>query len=160
MNITTTTGVSTVTSRASRCYDLPLLKSKADMLRRSDRKGGAMAAVRSVAVVGVTYAAIGIVFAWPTSHVHVWRAGAWVLSAMIYSTHIAYERFRMNNRPRRAALRVASAVVIGGFGLALSALLHSSQSWHPHSIPDCFSLHSFSLARPDRHASIRSRTYV
>ena len=84
-----------------------------------------MAAVRSIAAVGVTYAAIGIVLAWPTSHVHVWRAGAWVLSAIIYSTHIAHERFRLSNRPRRAALHVALAVVIGGFGLALSALLRS-----------------------------------
>lgn len=76
-------------------------------------------------VIGIIYGTIGIVFAWPTSHVHLWRAAAWILSAVLYAAHIAHERFRLDNPPRRAALHVAGAVAIGAFLLALSASLRS-----------------------------------
>src|SRR4051794_961985 len=79
----------------------------------------------AVVLVGIIYAGIGVVFAWPASHVRFWRASAWVLSAVVYATHIGYERFTINSVPRRAALHVSGAVAIGALGLAVSALIHS-----------------------------------
>ncbi|MBW8838262.1 MAG: hypothetical protein JF602_00150 [Gemmatimonadetes bacterium] len=56
---------------------------------------------RAVIVVGVIYAAVGIVFAWPENHVHVWRLAAWLVSAAAFATHIGYESFRMRTVPGR-----------------------------------------------------------
>jgi hypothetical protein len=80
---------------------------------------------RVVVLVGVMYALIGVVFAWPTSSVRVWRLAAWLVSAAAYAAHIGYERFGLRNPPRRAALHVALAVALGAFGLAVGANLHS-----------------------------------
>lgn len=80
---------------------------------------------RTVILVGVFYAVVGVVFAWPENHVRVWRLAAWLVSAAAYATHIGYELFRTRAAPGRAALRVASAVALGAFGLALSATVHS-----------------------------------
>lgn len=71
------------------------------------------------------YAFVGIVFAVPASHVHVWRLAAWMVSAIGYGAHIAYERFRLRNSPGSAALHVALAVALGAFGLAVGANIHS-----------------------------------
>jgi hypothetical protein len=71
------------------------------------------------------YAFVGIVFAVPASHVHVWRLAAWMVSAIGYAGHIAYERFRLRNPPGSAALHVACAVALGAFGLAVGANIHS-----------------------------------
>ena len=84
-----------------------------------------MTSSRVVILVGATYAVTGVVFAWPEHHVRVWRLAAWLVSAAAYATHIGYEHFRMRATPGRAALRVASAVALGAFGLALSATVHS-----------------------------------
>lgn len=81
--------------------------------------------VRALILVGVIYAVTGIVFAWPQTHVRVWRLAAWLVSAAAYATHIGYEHFRMRATPGRAAWRVALAVALGAFGLALSATIHS-----------------------------------
>lgn len=80
---------------------------------------------RAVVLVGVMYALIGVVFAWPASYVRVWRLAAWLVSAAAYAAHIGYERFRLRNPPRRAALHVALAVALGAFGLAVGAIIHS-----------------------------------
>jgi hypothetical protein len=85
----------------------------------------ASTSTRAVVLVGVIYALIGVLFAWPENHVRVWRLAAWLVSAAVYATHIGYESFRMRIAPGRAALRVASAVALGAFGLALSAAVHS-----------------------------------
>jgi hypothetical protein len=89
---------------------------------------------RAVVPVGLFYAVIGVVFAWPEHHVRVWRLTAWLVSAAAYTAHIGYECFRMRATPGRAALRVALAVALGAFGLALSAtirsLLAASSSHH------------------------------
>jgi hypothetical protein len=79
----------------------------------------------AVVLVGVIYALVGIVFAWPVDHVRVWRLAAWVVSAGVYATHIGYERFRLRNPPSQGALHVALAVALGAFGLAVGANLHS-----------------------------------
>src|SRR5439155_24556226 len=81
--------------------------------------------VRAVVILGIVYAFVGIVFAVPTDHVKVWRLAAWVVSAIAYAAHICYERFRLRNSPRSAALHVALAVALGAFGLAVGANIHS-----------------------------------
>ena len=81
--------------------------------------------LRAMVILGVVYAFVGIVFAMPASHVKVWRLAAWVVSALTYGAHICYERFRLRNSPRLAALHVALAVALGAFGLAVGANIHS-----------------------------------
>ena len=56
------------------------------------------------------------------------------MSAMGYATHLAYERFRLQNSPGSAALHVAPAVALGAFGLAVRANIHSlsTGSSDPH----------------------------
>jgi lysylphosphatidylglycerol synthetase-like protein (DUF2156 family) len=81
--------------------------------------------VRTVVLLGIGYALVGIVFAVPTTHVQAWRLAAWAVSAVGYATHIAYERFRLQNSPGSAALHVAFAVALGAFGLAVGANIHS-----------------------------------
>ena len=78
--------------------------------------------------LGIGYALVGIVFALPATHVHAWRLAAWVVSAIGYAAHIAYERFRLKNSPGSAALHVAFAVALGAFGLAVGANIHSLSS--------------------------------
>ena len=78
-----------------------------------------------MAIFGIMYAFVGIVFALPSSHVKFWRLAAWVVSAIGYAAHICYERFRLRNRPGVAALHVALAVALGAFGLAVGANIHS-----------------------------------
>jgi len=57
--------------------------------------------------------------------VQAWRLAAWVVSAVGYALHIAYERFHLENSPRSSALHIACAVALGAFGLAAGANLHS-----------------------------------
>src|SRR2546429_8408375 len=78
-------------------------------------------------LVGVSYAAIGIVFAalaGDAHHVRVWRLAAWVASAVVAAAHIWYEQYRLGSSPRRTALHAAAAVALGAFGLALAANVH------------------------------------
>jgi hypothetical protein len=80
---------------------------------------------RVVVLLGIVYAFVGIIFAIPSGPVKVWRLAAWVVSALAYAAHIAYERFRLRNSACSAALHVALAVALGAFGLAVSANIHS-----------------------------------
>jgi len=90
--------------------------------------------VGAAILLGVGYALVGIAFAVPATHVQAWRLAAWVVSAIAYAAHIAYERFRLRNSPGSAALHVACAVALGGFGLAVGANIHSlsGESTHQH----------------------------
>ena len=81
--------------------------------------------VRAALILGALYALVGIGFALPAYHVKLWRLAAWVVSAIAYAAHVCYERFRLRNSPRSAALHVASAVAFGAFGLAVGANIHS-----------------------------------
>src|SRR5712671_5709686 len=83
---------------------------------------------RTAAFLGIGYALVGIVFAVPVTHVQAWRLAAWVVSAIGYAAHIAYERFRLRNSPGSAALHVTFAVALGAFGLAVGANIHSLAS--------------------------------
>jgi len=78
-----------------------------------------------VVLLGAVYAFVGITFAIPADPAKVWRLAAWVVSAFAYAAHIGYERFRLRNSPRSAALHVALAVALGAFGLAVGANVHS-----------------------------------
>ncbi len=77
------------------------------------------------AIIGVTYALVGIVFALPAANAQMWRLAAWAVSAVTYAAHICYERFRLGSSPSRAALHVALAAALGAFGLAAGANLHA-----------------------------------
>jgi hypothetical protein len=81
--------------------------------------------VRTAVLIGIGYALVGIVFAGPATHAQAWRLAAWMVSAIGYAAHIAYERFRLRNSPGLAALHVACAVALGAFGLAVGANMHS-----------------------------------
>ena len=81
--------------------------------------------IRTAVFLGIGYATVGNVFVVPTTHVQAWRLAAWVVSAIGYAAHIAYERFRLQNSPGSAALHVAFAVALGAFGLAVGANIHS-----------------------------------
>ncbi len=81
--------------------------------------------VRAAVLVGVAYALVGVVFAWPGNHVRVWRLAAWLVCAAAYAAHIGYEHFRLRTASRRAAAHVACAVALGAFGLAVAANINS-----------------------------------
>ena len=105
---------------------------------------------RALIVVGALYAVTGIVFAWPESHVRMWRFAAWLVSAVAYATHIAYEHFRMRSTPGRTARHVALAVALESlfspgdkheisFKIALTAsfLLGVNAQQRMHIFEDC-----------------------
>src|SRR5947208_12226276 len=102
----------------------PLRRIKQDLghnMGESPRQSWVCTAV----FLGIGYAVVGIVFATPATHVQAWRLAAWAVSAIGYAAHIAYERSRLKNSPGPAALHVAFAVGLGGFGLAVGANIHS-----------------------------------
>lgn len=82
----------------------------------------------AVALLGIAYALVGILFAVPATHVQAWRLAAWAVCAVGYAAHIGYERSRLKTSPRLGALHVALAVALGAFGLAVAANVHSLSS--------------------------------
>src|SRR4030095_14319059 len=54
-----------------------------------------------------------------------WRLAAWIFSAGVYAAHIWYEHFRLRNAPHFTAMHVAAAVGLGGFLLAIAAIVNS-----------------------------------
>src|SRR5262245_30562373 len=76
-------------------------------------------------LVGGVYAAVGILFALPTSHARGWRLAAWMVSGVPYAIHVAYERLRLRHSSLTSALHVAGAAALGALGLALGAIAHS-----------------------------------
>ena len=77
-------------------------------------------------LAGLAYVAIGRFFPNPATDPFWWRLGAWALSAIILATQLVYEH-RQGRLPPDTGRRVASGAAIGGFGLALSAMLFA---WH------------------------------
>jgi hypothetical protein len=77
-------------------------------------------------LAGLLYLLIGVGFA-PLSvpSVFFWRLAAWIVSAIVYAAHIAYENFRIRSSPHSTALHVAFSAAIGAFGLAAAAIVHS-----------------------------------
>ena len=78
--------------------------------------------LRAALVCGFLYLVIGRV---PVPAVLEWRLAAWIVSGLVYATHIWYEHSRLRNRPVTAAAHVAVAVAIGGFTLAIAGMIHS-----------------------------------
>jgi len=84
----------------------------------------------TVILLGLGYSALGIGFAALANPAapqarFIWRLSAWVASAALYAAHIGHEHYRLGNSPRSTAFHAAVAVALGGFGLAVSASLHS-----------------------------------
>lgn len=88
--------------------------------------------IRAALLLGVGYALVGILFAIPATHPQAWRLAAWIVSAMGFASHIAYERFRLQNSPSSSALHVAVGAALGAFGLAAGANLHSLSAGSGH----------------------------
>ena len=89
------------------------------------------AAARAVLLVGAVYVVVGILFgelaggaASLRSRV-AWRWAAWVVSAIAFGAHIAYEQVRLRRSPRATAFHAASAAALGAFGLAVAANVHA-----------------------------------
>lgn len=87
--------------------------------------------LRTAVLIGFVYLAIGLAFtalsgaATSRNWFYTWRFGAWVVSGAAYAAHIAQEHFRSRNPPPVTALHVATAVALGGFGLAAAATVHA-----------------------------------
>jgi hypothetical protein len=73
------------------------------------------------------YCVVGVTFAWVTRDplAHVMRLAAWVVSAIAFVIHIAYERSRLNHAPLATAFHVSLAAALGSSGLAAAALIRS-----------------------------------
>jgi len=53
-----------------------------------------------------------------------WRLSAFIVSALVFAAHIAYEHFRLHNTARPTAWHASAAVAFGAFALALAANIH------------------------------------
>jgi hypothetical protein len=84
-----------------------------------------------VLLAGMAYLVIGIVFAGLAARATseqwsaLWRLLAWAVSLVVFAAHIGHEHFRFGHRPRTTAWRVAVAVGLGAFGLAVAAGVHA-----------------------------------
>jgi hypothetical protein len=96
-----------------------------------------------VILVGVLYLAVGIAFgalagaAASNQMRSFWRLSAYVVSAVVFAAHIAYEHFRLRNPARPAAWHASVAVAFGAFGLALVANSHdlgSASGYRPRML--------------------------
>lgn len=66
-----------------------------------------------------------------------WRLSAFVISAVVFAAHIAYEHFRLRNAARPTAWHASVAVAFGALGLALAANIHdlgSASGYRPRML--------------------------
>ena len=81
----------------------------------------------TVILVGVLYLAVGIASAALAGAAEsnqmrfFWRLSAFVISAVVFAAHIAYEHFRLHGAARPTAWHASVAVAFGAFALALVA---------------------------------------
>ena len=54
-----------------------------------------------------------------------WRLAAWIVSFVIYACHISYDYLKLQNTPLISSLDVAAGVALGGFLLAVAAIVHA-----------------------------------
>jgi hypothetical protein len=94
-------------------------------------------------LVGVIYLAVGITSvilagAAASNQMRlIWRWSAFIISAVAFASHIAYEHFRLRSRARPTAWHTAVAVAVGAFALALTANIHdlgSASSYRPRML--------------------------
>jgi len=97
----------------------------------------------TVILVGVLYFAIGIASialagaAASNQMQFFWRLFAFVISAVVFASHIAHEHFRLRNTERSTAWHGAVAVAFGAFALALKANIHdlgSASGYRPRML--------------------------
>jgi hypothetical protein len=88
----------------------------------------------TVIVIAVVYGVVGIVtgtlagMAASSRAQFLWRLSAFVISAVVFAAHLAYEHFRIGSPPRRTAWHTSLAVALGALLLALMANIHDLQS--------------------------------
>ena len=86
--------------------------------------------LRAAVLVGMIYFAVAFAsaaLAGPSVSASMrvfWRWSAFVVSAVVFGAHIAYEHARPGNPARRTAWHASVAAAIGGFALALAANAH------------------------------------
>lgn len=103
------------------------------------------AGLRTVLVLAAVYLVVGILFGAlagrATSHqVRIgWRWAAWIVSAIAFGAHIAYEQLHRRTAPKITALYVSLAAGLGAFTLAVAANIHAQTAASPHR-------HSLALA--------------
>jgi hypothetical protein len=84
----------------------------------------------TVILVGVLYLALGITSATLAAAAAsnqmraCWRLAVFIFSAVVFLAHIAYEHFRLRNRPQPIAWHASVAIAFGAFALALLANIH------------------------------------
>ncbi len=97
----------------------------------------------TVILVGVLYLAVGIASASLAGAAasnqmrSFWRLSAFVISAVLFAAHIAYEHFRLRNTARPTAWHASVAVAFGAFALALVANIHdlgSASGYRPRML--------------------------
>lgn len=81
--------------------------------------------IRATLLAGLAYLLIGRLFPQPAEHREAWRLAAWLVSGVVYGAHIWYEHSRLRNAPLTTAVHVAAGVALGGFALAVAAIIHS-----------------------------------
>jgi hypothetical protein len=85
-------------------------------------------------LLGAVYLAVGIAFGqfagWAASPQmqFFWRLSAYIVSALVFAVHIAYEHSRLRNKILTTAWHTSLAAALGGFGLALAANIHDLAS--------------------------------
>jgi hypothetical protein len=95
--------------------------------------------IRAAAIAAVVYPTVGVSFSIPpgmsSSHgvAVAWRLAAWLVAAVTFTAHLAYEHVRLRNPPLRAAIHSSAAVALGAFLLAIwvNVRLH----WAPQQSP-------------------------
>src|SRR6266581_6266104 len=97
----------------------------------------------TVILVGGLYLAVGIASAALAGAAasnqmrSFWRLSAFVISAVVFAAHIAYEHFRLRNTARPTAWHVSVAVAFGAFALAVAANIHdlgSASGYRPRML--------------------------
>ena len=97
----------------------------------------------TVILVGLLYLAVGIASialagaAVSNQMRSFWRLSAFVISAVVFAAHIAYEHFRLRNTAWPTAWHASVGVAIGGFALALAANIHdlgSASGYRPRML--------------------------
>jgi hypothetical protein len=97
----------------------------------------------TVILLGVLYLAVGITSATLAGAAasnqmrFFWRLSAFIVSAVVFAAHIAYEHFRLRNTARPTAWHASVAVALGAFALALVANIHdlgSASGYRPRML--------------------------
>jgi hypothetical protein len=97
----------------------------------------------TVILVGVLYLAVGITSATVAGAAasnqmrFLWRLSAFIVSAVVFAAHIAYEHFRLRNTARPTAWHACVAVAFGAFALAFVANIHdlgSASGYRPRML--------------------------